>query len=58
MAAPNKKIKCPRCGYILSQREILRCPRCNMSLVEKCFDCAGCSIYAWEKKDDACTKNK
>jgi predicted amidophosphoribosyltransferase len=45
---------CPQCGYRLPKKETLRCPRCNMSLVEKCLDCTGCSPSAWEKKDDVC----
>ncbi|MEW5922173.1 MAG: hypothetical protein AB1796_14760 [Bacillota bacterium] len=52
--AITKKGRCPQCGYRLPHKETLRCPRCNMSLVEKCLDCAGCSPSVWEKKDDAC----
>ncbi len=52
--ANTKTGRCPQCGYRLPKKETLRCPRCNMSLVEKCLDCTGCSPYAWEKNDDVC----
>ena len=56
--ADMKTGRCPQCGYRLPKKETLRCPRCNMSLVEKCLDCKGCSLAAWEKKDDVCSDNR
>jgi len=53
----TKPGKCPRCGYLLPQKDMLRCPRCNTSIAEKCADCSGCGPVLWGKKED-CKKDE
>lgn len=50
--AKRKLDRCPRCGYIPPEKEMLRCPRCNTVIVEKCSDCSGCGPVLWGKKED------
>ncbi len=49
--------KCPRCGYLLPQKDMLRCPRCNTSIAEKCADCSGCGPVLWGKREE-CKKEE
>lgn len=49
-----KPRKCPQCGYILPEGQLVRCPRCNMNLLEKCSDCTGCPTSLWEKGKKRC----
>ncbi len=35
---------CPRCGYKIEDKELIRCPRCHQILLKKCSECNGCFL--------------